>query len=180
MNESQQRKARVASLITDVADFPKEGVIFKDVTGLLAAPHGFQDAITELVTSAPRRVDVVVGMEARGFIFAAPVALALGAGFVPARKPGKLPRPTIEHSFELEYGMETLTMHCDAIAEGAKVLVIDDILATGGTVCAAAELIRRQGAELVHVGVVLELGFLGGRARLAEAGIDSCSAVVTV
>jgi adenine phosphoribosyltransferase len=119
-------------------------------------------------------------MEARGFIFAAPVALALGAGFVPVRKPGKLPGVTISHSFELEYGNETLTMHRDAIVPGARVLVVDDVLATGGTVGATAELLRQMGAELVHVSVVMELSFLAGRARLAEAGIDSCSALVTV
>lgn len=180
MTESEIRSQRVAQLIRDVPDFPKPGVMFKDITPLLASPHGFQDAITELVTSAPRRIDVVVGMEARGFIFAAPVALALGAGFVPVRKPGKLPGETIEESFDLEYGSETLTIHRDAIAPGSRVLIVDDVLATGGTVGATAQLIRNLGAEVVHVSVLMELSFLEGRQRLAQCGIDSCTAVVTV
>ena len=179
-NESQERRSLVSSLIEDVPDFPKPGVTFKDITPLLASARGFQAAVTELVTTAPRHVDVVVGMEARGFIFAAPVALALGAGFVPVRKPGKLPGNTISHSFELEYGHETLTMHRDAIRPGARVMVIDDVLATGGTIGATAELIRELGAELAQVSVVMELAFLDGRARLAERGIDNCTALVTV
>ena len=179
-SESALRRELVGSLIADVPDFPKPGVVFKDITPLLASPIGFQSAITELVTSAPKHVDVVVGMEARGFIFAAPVALALGAGFVPVRKPGKLPGETISESFQLEYGFETLTMHRDAIRPGARVLVVDDVLATGGTVGATAALLKQMGAELVHVSVVIELGFLGGRQRLADGGIDNCTALVTV
>ena len=178
--EAAGRRALVGSLIRDVVDFPKPGVVFKDIIPLLASPTGFQAAVTELVTGAPERIDVVVGMEARGFIFVVPVALVLGAGFVPVRKPGKLPGEIISHSFELEYGNETLTMHRDAIRPGARVLVVDDVLATGGTVGATAELLRQMGAELVHVSVVMELSFLGGRDRLAEAGIDNCSALVTV
>lgn len=180
MAEAERRRALVGSLIADVPDFPKPGVVFKDITPLLASPQGFQAAITELVTHAPREIDIVVGMEARGFIFAAPVALALGAGFVPVRKPGKLPGETISESFELEYGFETLTMHRDAIRPGARVLVVDDVLATGGTVGATAALLQQMGAELVHVSVVMELGFLGGRERLAERGIDNFSAILTV
>lgn len=179
-SESGLRRDLVGSLIVDVPDFPKPGVVFKDITPLLASPVGFSAAITELLATAPADIDVVVGMEARGFIFAAPVALALGAGFVPVRKPGKLPGLTLSHSFELEYGSETLTIHRDAIVPGARVLVVDDVLATGGTVGATAELIKEMGAELVHVSVVMELGFLGGRERLAELGIDKCSALVTV
>ncbi len=108
----------VSSLIADVPDWPKPGVIFKDITPLLASPEGFRQAVDAIVTSAPEAIDVVVGMEARGFIFAAPVALALGAGFVPVRKPGKLPRPVLSESFDLEYGTETLTMHADALVSG--------------------------------------------------------------
>lgn len=170
----------VLDLIEDIPDFPKPGVVFKDITPLLASPKGLRAAINALVALAPPDIDVVVGMEARGFILAAPVALELGAGFVPVRKPGKLPGETISHSFELEYGHETLTMHRDAIRPGARVLVVDDVLATGGTVGATAELLKEMGAELVHVSVVMELSFLGGRQRLTERGIDNCTALVTV
>ena len=169
----------VSSLIADVPDWPKPGVIFKDITPLLASPEGFRQAVDAIVTSAPEAIDVVVGMEARGFIFAAPVALALGAGFVPVRKPGKLPRPVLSESFDLEYGTETLTMHADALVSGARVLVVDDVLATGGTIAATAALLNRLGAELVHVSVLLELTALGGREYLAAKGISSCSAVLT-
>lgn len=179
MTESNQ--ALVRSLIRDIDGFPKPGVVFKDITPLLSSAAGFQAAIDELVLTAPSEgIDVVVGMEARGFIFAAPVALALGAGFVPVRKPGKLPGDTISQTFALEYGTETLTVHTDAVLPGAKVLVIDDVLATGGTVGATAALINRLGAKLVHVSVLIELGFLGGRAHLQQQGINRLSAVVTV
>lgn len=171
---------RINALIRDVQDWPKPGVVFKDITPLLADAVGFRLAVDEITKLAPEPIDVVVGMEARGFLFAAPVALNLAAGFVPVRKPGKLPSASIEQSFALEYGEATLAMHTDALWPGARVLVVDDILATGGTVGATASLIKRQGAELVHVAVLMELGFLGGRATLAEAGIDSVSAVVTV
>lgn len=169
----------VRSLITDVPDWPKPGVTFKDITPLLASPEGFRQAVDAIAESAPDGIDFVVGMEARGFIFAAPVALRLGAGFVPVRKPGKLPREVLSESFALEYGTETLTMHVDAMVAGARVLVVDDVLATGGTIAATSALLTRLGAELVHVSVLLELTSLGGRARLLEAGIESCSAVVT-
>lgn len=174
------RSELIGSLIVDVPDFPKPGIVFKDITPLLASPEAFQGCVDALVDAAPDGIDVVVGMEARGFIFAAPVALALGAGFVPVRKPGKLPGETISHSFELEYGSETLTIHRNAIAPGARVLVVDDVLATGGTIGATAELLKAMGAELVHVCVVMELEFLEGRARLFEQGIDRCTALVTV
>ena len=153
----------VSSLIADVPDWPKPGVVFKDITPLLASPEGLRQAVDAIVTSAPEAIDVVVGMEARGFIFATPVALALGAGFVPVRKPGKLPRPVLSESFDLEYGTATLTMHADALVTGARVLVVDDVLATGGTIAATAALLKRLGAELVHVSVLLELTALGGR-----------------
>lgn len=177
---AQRRLALIESLIADVPDFPKPGVTFKDITGLLASPNGFQAVVTELVESAPEDVDVVVGMEARGFIFAAPVALALGAGFVPVRKPGKLPRDVFEATYDLEYGTETLNIHADSIPPGARVLVIDDVLATGGTVGATAELLKRVGADLVQVSVVMELGFLEGRERLLGRGIDRFHALLTV
>lgn len=169
----------IRSLITDVPDWPKPGVVFKDITPLLASPEGFAQAIDAIAASAPSDIDFVVGMEARGFIFAAPVALRLGAGFVPVRKPGKLPREVVSESFALEYGTATLTMHVDAMFAGARVLVVDDVLATGGTVAATAALLRRLGAQLVQVSVLLELSALGGRERLGAVGVESCSAVVT-
>ncbi|MVA75952.1 adenine phosphoribosyltransferase [Auraticoccus sp. F435] len=169
----------VADLIVDVPDWPTPGVTFKDITPLLASPGGFSAAVTELVSGAPGDVDLVVGTEARGFLFAAPVALALGAGFVPVRKPGKLPRETYSQSYELEYGRETLAVHTDAVPAGARVLVVDDVLATGGTVAATVDLLRRLGAEVLGVSVVLELGFLGGRQRLQQLGVDVTSLVTT-
>lgn len=174
-------KELIASKIDDVKDFPEPGVVFKDITPLLACPKAFQTTVDELVAMAPAGVDMVVGLEARGFIFAAPVALALGVGFVPIRKPGKLPKDTFSESFQLEYGTSTLTVHQDAIPAGAKVMVIDDVLATGGTVGATASLLTKLGAELVHVAVVMELGFLNGRQMLAQKGItDHVSAILTV
>ncbi len=168
------------ALVRDVPDFPEPGVVFKDITPLLASAHAFQAAVEELVASAPEHIDVVVGMEARGFIFAAPVALALGAGFVPVRKPGKLPGDVLTEGFELEYGMAELHVHRDAMVSGARVLVVDDVLATGGTVGATARLLEKLGAELVHVSVLMELRFLEGRKRLHSLGIDHCSAVLSV
>ena len=170
----------IAALIRDVPDFPKPGVTFKDITPLLSDHRAFQQAVEAIAASAPPGIDVVVGMEARGFIFAAPVALALGAGFVPVRKPGKLPMAVFEESFNLEYGQDTLTIHRDAIRPGARVMVVDDILATGGTAGATAGLLRQLGAELVHVSVLLELGFLNGRTVLERQGIDSFSALISV
>jgi adenine phosphoribosyltransferase len=170
----------ISSLIRDIPDFPKPGVLFKDITPLLASAAGYRAAISELAASAPAGIDVVVGMEARGFIFAGPVALELGAGFVPVRKPGKLPGDVYTQTFSLEYGDETLAVHTDAVLPGAKVLVIDDVLATGGTIGATAALVNRLGAELVAVSVLLELSFLGGREHLAGLGIENTTAVITV
>ena len=177
MNANQEL---ILELIRDVPDWPKPGVVFKDITPLLASPKGFEAAVDELVALAPGPIDIVVGMEARGFIFAAPVALKLGAGFVPVRKPGKLPGAVDEQSFALEYGHETLTIHTDALWPGARVMVIDDVLATGGTVGATGALIHRLGADLVAVSVLLELSFLGGRQHLASLGIPNTSAVLTL
>lgn len=177
MNANQQL---ILDLIRDVPDFPKPGVVFKDITPLLASAKGYRATVEELAATAPPDIDVVVGMEARGFILAGPVALHLGAGFVPVRKPGKLPGDVYSQTFSLEYGHETLTIHTDSILPGARVLVVDDVLATGGTVGATAALINRLGANLVHVSVLLELSFLNGRETLHELGIDNYSAVVTV
>ncbi|MGC3993351.1 MAG: adenine phosphoribosyltransferase [Propionicimonas sp.] len=180
MTAHEQNRSLISSLIRDIPDFPKPGVVFKDITPLLASPTGYRAAVEELAASAPDGIDVVVGMEARGFIFAGPVALELGAGFVPVRKPGKLPGDVYTQTFSLEYGDETLAVHTDAIMPGAKVLVIDDVLATGGTIGATAALISRLGADLVHVSVLIELGFLGGRERLEAVGVHETSAVLKV
>ena len=177
LNDNQRL---ILDLIRDVPDWPKPGVVFKDITPLLERPEGLRASVEELASHAPGEIDVVVGMEARGFIFAAPVALQLGAGFVPVRKPGKLPGKVLEETFSLEYGHETLTILHDSLFPGARVMVVDDILATGGTVGATASLIKQLGARLVHVAVLMELGFLTGRSALTRSGIDSFSAVVTV
>jgi adenine phosphoribosyltransferase len=167
-------------LIRNIPDFPEPGVMFKDITPLIASPGGFSAVTTELVQKVPNDIDVVVGMEARGFIFGAPVALALGTGFVPVRKPGKLPGEVITTEYALEYGTASLSVHKDAFGDGARVLIVDDVLATGGTVAATARLIRELGADLVAVAVVMELEFLGGRKRLAEQGIDDVIALTRV
>jgi adenine phosphoribosyltransferase len=175
-----ERVALVASHIVDVADFPRPGVVFKDITPLLGHPEAYRACVAALVDLAPPGIDVVVGMEARGFVFAAPVALSLGVGFVPVRKPGKLPRDVYAETFALEYGQDTLTVHQDAIPAGARVLVVDDVLATGGTIGATSRLIHHLGADLVHVAVVIELGFLNGRARLDQLGVRQVSALIRV
>lgn len=168
----------LAALVVDVPDFPTPGVTFRDITPLIGSPAGLAAAVEGLVAAAPSDVDLVVGMEARGFLFGVPVALALGVGFVPVRKPGKLPRASVSVTYDLEYGTETLVMHADALRPGARVLLVDDVLATGGTVVATAELVRRLGGEVVHVALVMELGFLGGRALLAEHGLHRVSALL--
>jgi adenine phosphoribosyltransferase len=160
-------------LIVDVPDFPEPGVVFKDITPLLADHDGFTAAIQAIAAagrdeSGRPTVDKVLGMEARGFILAAPVALALGAGFVPVRKAGKLPRATHAVSYALEYGNATLELHQDAVAPGERVLLVDDVLATGGTVAATIDLARRSGAEVVGVAVLMELDALGGRAAIGD------------
>lgn len=170
---------KLSGFIADVPDFPAPGVVFKDITPLLADPEALRLSVEALAALAPPDIDMVVGMEARGFIFGAPVALALGTGFIPVRKPGKLPRPTLSATFALEYGTDELMMHRDALAPGMRVLIVDDVLATGGTVAATADLVRKLGADLVGVAVLLELAFLGGRARLTNHGVDCVGALVT-
>jgi adenine phosphoribosyltransferase len=157
------------TFIRDVADFPKPGIVFKDVTPLLADAEAFAHAVEGL--SAPfcdEGVDKVVGIEARGFILAAPVALACGAGFVPARKAGKLPSARRGVSYELEYGTETVELHDDAFAPGDRVLIVDDVLATGGTAAATIQLVEALGGEVVGLAFLIELGFLDGAARLGR------------
>lgn len=159
----------LASLVRDVPDYPQPGIVFKDLTPLLADPAGFRQAIDELAQGY-RDVDKVVGIEARGFLLAAPVAYLLGAGVIPLRKAGKLPGLVHERSYDLEYGTSSLEVHRDAFAPGDRVLILDDVLATGGTAAAALHLVERCAAEVVGVGVLLELPFLKGRAALE--GVD--------
>lgn len=160
--------------IRDVPDFPTTGVVFKDLTPLLAQPQALAAAVRAI--GAPfltAGITRVVGIEARGFIVAAPVAITLGAGFVPVRKPGKLPWRTEEASYVLEYGTDTLAIHADAVGAGDRVLIVDDVIATGGTATATVELVRRLGATVVGLAFLVELGFLGGRARLVAAGASA-------
>ncbi len=157
----------LAKLIRDVPDFPKPGITFKDITPALRDPSALAQAIAELAAPwSGRGITAVVGIEARGFIFAPAVALELGAGFVPARKPGKLPWTAVRQPYGLEYGTDAIEMHIDAVKPGDRILVIDDVLATGGTASAAITLIRRQGATVVGCGFLVELGFLNGRQKL--------------
>ena len=156
----------LARYVRDVADFPKPGVVFKDLTPLLADAGAFAASIEALVSPfLDAKVERVVGIEARGFIFGAAAARALGAGFVPMRKPKKLPATTIGVDYALEYGSDRLEMHADALVRGERVLVVDDVLATGGTLAAAADLCDAAGAAIVGAAVMAEIAFLGGRPR---------------
>jgi len=160
--------ADLRALIRDIPDFPKPGIIFKDITPLLLDPHAVDTAVEGIAEwAAPRAVDFVVAAEARGFILGAAIARELGAGFVPARKPGKLPHDTVSAEYILEYGVDALEMHADALAHGARVLVHDDLLATGGTARAVCDLVERAGAHVVGCAFIVELGFLAGRERLS-------------
>lgn len=171
-------KEALERLIVDVPDFPEPGVVFKDITPLLADHAGFTAVVQELAAagrdgSGATVVDKVVGMEARGFIVAAPVALALGAGFVPVRKAGKLPRETHAVSYALEYGEATLELHRDAVQPGERVLLVDDVLATGGTVVATRELVERCGGTVTGIAVLMELSFLPGREAVGALPLTS-------
>jgi adenine phosphoribosyltransferase len=158
----------LAGHIRDIPDFPKPGILFKDITPLLLDAEALSAAVEQLAGWArPLEVDFVVAAEARGFILGAAIARELGVGFVPARKPGKLPHDTISAEYILEYGVDALEMHADALADGARVLLHDDLLATGGTAQALAELIEGTGANVVGCAFLVELAFLQGRARLA-------------
>jgi adenine phosphoribosyltransferase len=154
--------------IRDIPDFPKPGIVFKDITPLLLDPAALDAAVSALAAWArPREIDLVVAAEARGFILGAAIARELGAGFVPARKPGKLPSETVSAEYVLEYGVDALEMHADALADGARVLLHDDLLATGGTARALAQLVEGAGGVLAGCGFLVELSFLGGREVLA-------------
>jgi adenine phosphoribosyltransferase len=157
----------LASLVRDVPDFPEPGIVFKDITPVLGDPVAFSALIAALADRfEDQRISKVAGIEARGFTLAAPVARTLEAGFVPLRKPGKLPWQTIRQNYSLEYGTDALEMHVDAVEPGERVLIVDDVIATGGTASAAVELLRRARADVVAVVVFIELGFLNGKAAL--------------
>lgn len=166
----------IAGLITahvrDIPDYPEPGVLFKDITPLLAEPKAFAAVVNALATGFGP-VDKVAGIEARGFILAAPVALRDGAGFVPIRKLGKLPAATFAEEYALEYGTATIEVHQDAFAPGDRVLIVDDVLATGGTARATANLIRKAGADVVGLAVLMELSFLNGRSALPDTEVRS-------
>ncbi|WP_422931170.1 adenine phosphoribosyltransferase [Singulisphaera sp. PoT] len=160
--------------IRDVPDFPKPGILFKDITPLLGHPPAFHAVIARLAEAfSGQPIDAVAAAEARGFIFGAPLALELNVGFVPIRKPGKLPYKTVSLEYELEYGSDRLEMHHDAIEPGKRILLLDDVLATGGTMRACVDLVRQSGAEVVGCAFVVELGFLNGRARLDSTNVFS-------
>ena len=162
--------------IRDVADFPKKGIVFKDITPVLANPEAFKqivDALAERYRS--RKIDKVVAIESRGFLFGAPLAYALGAGLVIVRKPGKLPWKSVREEYSLEYGKDSLEMHVDAVSPGQRVLVMDDLLATGGTAAATGRLVEKQGAVVAEYAFVVELDFLAGRKKL---GADKVHALL--
>jgi adenine phosphoribosyltransferase len=194
----------ISARIRDIPDYPQPGIVFKDITPLLADGDAFAAVVSAMAEAGGERVgglgqgagglgqgagglgqgvggfgriDKVVGIEARGFILAAPVACCLGAGLVPVRKQGKLPGETLAESYELEYGTATVEVHVDAFRPGDRVLIVDDVLATGGTAAASVRLVRRSGAEVAAVSVLLELGFLGGRTRLPDVEVQSLLAV---
>ena len=173
-----KRVADLASLIRTIPDYPKPGILFRDITTLLGNADGFRYAVDKLADRyRGRGISRVAGIEARGFILAAPVAYHIGAGFVPVRKKGKLPAATYEESYDLEYGQATVEVHIDAFRPGDRVLIVDDVLATGGTAAATAELVRRAGGVVVGVSVLIELTFLGGRSKVPGLDVHALMAV---
>jgi adenine phosphoribosyltransferase len=165
---AEATKLDLRSYVRDIPDFPKPGILFRDITPLLAAPEAFQAAVVQLADHyRDAGVQAVAAAEARGFIFAAPLAIELGAGFVPVRKVGKLPFNRHTFCYDLEYGTDTLELHIDGISPGQRVLIVDDLLATGGTVEACCRLAEKAGAEIVGCAFVIELNALNGRARVA-------------
>jgi adenine phosphoribosyltransferase len=165
--------SRVTELMREVPDYPEPGVLFRDITPVLADAQAFAALVAVLAAGAPPDVDLVAGMESRGFLLAAPIAVALGAGLVPVRKQGKLPGPTIAETYELEYGTATLELHPFTVPEGARVLVVDDVLATGGTAAATIKLFDDCGAQVVGLAVLAELVGLGGRAKVPGVPIEA-------
>jgi len=164
----------VKAAIRRIPDFPKPGVLFYDITTVLQDPKHFKKIVDELVRRyGPMNISKILSMESRGFIFAAPLAASIGAGLVPLRKPGKLPYKKVAQSFDLEYGTDSLEIHEDAVEKGERVLLLDDLLATGGTAEASVRLARKLGAEVVEAGFVIELTFLGGRDKLSDVPVYS-------
>ena len=174
MTDSPPTVKEIEHAIRSIPDFPKPGILFKDITPLLADARLFAGTI-DLLTApfTPGSVDAVVGIDARGFIFAAAAAIKLQAGFVPVRKKGKLPYKTHEQDYALEYGSATVAVHVDALKPGSRVLLIDDLLATGGTAAAAAALVQKLGGEILEASFLIELSFLGGRKKLSELPVRS-------
>jgi len=161
-------------LVRDVPDFPKEGIVFKDITPLLQNPSSMKEIVDKICGHyANQKIDVIVGAEARGFLFGPAVAINLNAGFVPVRKPGKLPYETASKTYELEYGTDTLEIHKDAVKAGDNVLMLDDLLATGGTMAASCELVESLGGKIVGCAFIIELGFLNGKEKLSNYDIFS-------
>lgn len=170
---TQSKLELIRNSIITIPNYPKQGILFRDITSLLEDPIAFRTSVDLLIEHyKDKKIDKVVGTEARGFIFAAPLALALGVGFVPVRKPNKLPRNVFREEYQLEYGTDTLEMHCDAIKPNERVLIIDDLLATGGTVAATAKLIQKAGGIAEDAAFVINLPDLHGKAKLTEMGID--------
>lgn len=164
----------LATLIRAIPDFPQPGILFRDITPLLAHPQGLNAVVDQFATACDAIApDLILGIESRGFIFGTPLAARLGIGFIPARKPGKLPAATYSAEYALEYGTDRLELHQDAIAPGQRVLVIDDLIATGGTAAAVAQLVAQSGGTLAGFGFVIELAGLGGRAKLPDVPIVS-------
>ena len=162
------------SYIREVADFPKPGINFYDITTLLKDPVGLRRTMDAFVEHfSDQKVDQVIGIESRGFMFAPILAMEMGAGFVPVRKPGKLPAEVVAQTYDLEYGTDTVEMHADAVDQGTRVLIVDDVIATGGTAAATAQLVEKQGGQLVGFAFVVELTFLNGREKLKPHRVDS-------
>lgn len=168
----QDNLAIVKNSISTIPDYPKPGILFRDVTSLIENPNAYRATVMMMVEQyRNQNITKIIGTEARGFLFGAPLALELGIGFVPVRKPGKLPRGVISESYELEYGKDTLEIHIDAIAEGDKVLLVDDLLATGGTIEATTNLVRRLGGVVEDAAFVINLPAIGGENRLKNMGL---------
>jgi adenine phosphoribosyltransferase len=172
--DSDPRAALLRARIRDIPDFPKPGILFRDLTPLMGHGAALRTATEMLIEKvAGHRADTIVAIESRGFIFGAPVAVALGLGFAPVRKPGKLPWRTTRKTYDLEYGTDSLEMHADAVVQGTRVVIVDDLLATGGTASATADLVRGQGGVVVALAVVVELALLEGRKRLGDIPVDA-------
>ncbi|HBO43967.1 MAG TPA: adenine phosphoribosyltransferase [Planctomycetaceae bacterium] len=171
---SETTRPQLTDFIRSIPDFPKPGILFRDITPLLASPEALAETVRRLADRfRDARIDLVAAAEARGFLFAVPLAVALGAGVVPIRKPGKLPHGTVSETYELEYGTDTLEMHDDAVSPGDRVLVLDDLLATGGTVAACCRMIEKAGGTVVGCAFVIELAELGGAKKLAGYDVFS-------